>query len=100
MIRFYILPFILLGLVSCGSNNMLKEVKQFDHYPSASGVEYFNDRYYVIGDDANDLLVLDSNLTPSDSIRLYSFAEKRIPKAIKADLENNTITADKKILLL
>ena len=79
---------------------MLKEVKNLDHYPSASGIEYFNKQYYVIGDDANDLMILDSNLNPSDSINLYSFKEKRIPKPLKADLEAIVTTADKKILLV
>ncbi|HEV7783362.1 MAG TPA: hypothetical protein VGO58_18935 [Chitinophagaceae bacterium] len=85
---------------SCGSNTMLKEVKKLDHYPSASGIEYFNKQYYVIGDDANDLLVLDSNLNPVDSLDLYSFPDKRIPKAVKADLEAIITTEGKKILLI
>ena len=85
--------------ISCGNNSLLKEVKQLD-YPSASGIEYFNRQYYIIGDDANDLLVLDSNFNPIDSIQLYSFTEKRIPKAVKADLEAITITKDNKLLLI
>ena len=89
------------GLVtaSCGSNNMLKEVKQLN-YSSASGIEYFNNQFYVIGDDANNLLILDSNLNPTDSIILYPFTEKRIPKKLKADLEGITITKDNQLLLL
>jgi hypothetical protein len=79
---------------------MLKEIKKLDHYPSASGIEYFNNQFYVIGDDANNLLILDSNLIPTDSINLYSFAEKRIPKKLKADIEAITITKNNKLLLL
>ncbi|MEO7983818.1 MAG: hypothetical protein ABI688_07035, partial [Bacteroidota bacterium] len=90
----------LLLLASCGSNTMLKETKKLDHYPSASGIEYFNNQFYVIGDDANNLLILDSNLTPKDSITLYSFTEKRIPKAAKADLEAITVTKDNKLLVV
>ena len=85
--------------ISCGSNNLLKEVKKID-YPSASGIEYFNNQFYIIGDDANDLLVLDSNFNTIDSIHLYSFTEKRIPKPVKADLEAITTTKDNKLLLL
>ncbi len=96
----YIILSVTLFFASCGSNTMLKESKKLEHYPSASGIEYFNKQYYVIGDDANDLLVLDSNLNPSDSINLYSLPEKRIPKAVKADLEAIIITADKKLLLV
>ena len=87
-------------LTSCGSKNMLQEVKKLDHYPSASGIEYFNNQFYVIGDDANDLLILDSNLNPTDSINLYPFMEKRIPKKLKADLEGITLTKDNHLLLL
>ena len=87
-------------LAACGSNNMLKEIKKLDHYPSASGIEYFNKQFYIIGDDASNLLILDSNLNPVDSITLYSFTEKRIPKKLKADLEAITITKDNKLLIM
>lgn len=86
-------------LATCGSNNMLKEIKKLDQYPSASGIEYFNNQFYVIGDDANDILILDSNFNPIDSINLYSFTEKRIPKKLKADLEGITLTKDNQLLL-
>lgn len=85
---------------ACGNNDMLKEVKKLDHYPSASGIEYFNNQFYIIGDDANNLLILDSSLNPTDSINLYSFAEKRIPKKLKADLEAITITKNNKLLIV
>lgn len=84
---------------SCGNNHILQEVKQLPNYPSASGIEYFNNKIYIIGDDANNLLVLDSNLNAIDSIPLYSFSGKRIPKAVKPDLESIALLPDKKILL-
>ena len=86
--------------ISCGSNHMLKEIKKIDHYPSASGIEYFNNNFYVIGDDATELLILGNNLHPIDSIQLYSFSEKRIPKPVKADLEAIIITTNNKLLLV
>ena len=95
----YIIILIIIS-ISCGSNNMLKEVKKIDNYPSASGIEYLNNQYYVIGDDANNLLILDSSLNTIDSINLYSFKEKRIPKLVKADLEAITSTNDNKLLLV
>lgn len=84
---------------ACGNHHVLKEVKKLDDYPSASGMEYFGGRYYIIGDDANDLIVLDSNLTIKESIPLYHFTEKRIPKKLKADLESITLTADSLLLV-
>lgn len=84
---------------SCGNHHMLKEVKTLGNYPSASGIEVFNNQVYVIGDDANHLLVLDSNLAYKDSIRLYNFPGTRIPKELKADLESITLTADNKLFI-
>lgn len=100
MIRLCYIILLTIISISCGSNNMLKEMKKIDNYPSASGIEYFNNHFYVIGDDANNLLILDDKLNLVDSITLYSFAEKRIPKAVKADLEAITITKDNKLLLV
>ena len=101
MNRLFAILIIVFLSASCGSNNLLKEVKKLDHYPSASAIEYFNNQFYVIGDDATNLIILDSNLNAIDSINLYSFTENyRIPKAIKADLEAITLTKENKLLLL
>lgn len=99
MTRIYQL-LILTAFTSCGSNNMLKEIKKLDHYSSASGIEYFRNHYYVIGDDANNLLILDEAFNSKDSIQLYSFSEKRIPKAIKPDLEAITVTKNGTLLIV
>src|SRR5258705_11813598 len=86
--------------ISCKKEKkIIVEVKHFD-YPSASGIEFLDGKIYVIGDDANDLLVLDTGLNIIDSIPLYSFPEKRIAKAVKADLESITVIPGKKLLLL
>lgn len=83
----YLFCFTLL-ISSCGSKTpFLKEEKKLTHYPSASGIEFYNKQLYVIGDDATHLLVLDSVLNALDSIQLYNATEKRIPKNSKPDLE-------------
>lgn len=85
--RVYFLSFLLF-FASCGTKTpFLKEVKQLPDYPSASGIEYYNKQLYIIGDDANGLLILDSLFATTDSIQLSASTEKRIPKNIKADLE-------------
>lgn len=86
------------SFLSCGKSDLSKLdfVKKLEHYPSASGIEFFNSRYYIIGDDANSLLVLDSNLNIIDSITLYHFPGNRIPKEIKPDHESITLIRDKK----
>jgi hypothetical protein len=60
-------------------------------FPSGSSINYYDGKLYIIGDDANNLLVLDNNYQQVDSIRLFDFPEKRIPKAQKADFETSTL---------
>jgi len=87
-------------MASCKSDSKLLQVKKLANYPSASAIEYFNDHYFIMGDDSRNLLVLNNELDPVDSVSLYSFTEKRMPKATKADIEAVTITAKKQLLLL
>ena len=60
-------------------------------YPSGSSIDYYDDHLYIIGDDANKLLVLDSNYSEVNTIPFFDHEEKRIPKAKKADLETAVI---------
>jgi hypothetical protein len=82
-------PAALLFCLSCESNHLLKEVKVLD-YPSASAIEFYDNKLYVMGDDANYMLVLDSAFQVTDSVTYFTHAEKRIPKNIKPDLEAMT----------
>jgi hypothetical protein len=100
IIRKLILLTVIASISSCENNDTLQEYKLLQDYPSASGIEYADKQFFIIGDDANNLLILDSNLVPVDSVALYSFKEKRIPKAVKSDLEAFIITGDKKLLLV
>jgi len=88
MFRYSIIIFLLWLTVSCGKTHLLKEVIQIETYPSASGIEFYNNRFYLIGDDARQLLILDSNLHSIDSILLYPGNGKRLPKDTKPDLES------------
>jgi len=97
---FFIVILLLLFSCSTGNNNMLKEVKKIETFPSASGIEYFKNHLYVIGDDASQILVLDSNFHPVDSIRLFSATERRVAKSIKPDLEAITLLPDKKLFVI
>ena len=63
-------------------------------YPSASAIEYFDEKLYVVGDDATNLLVLDTSINIIDSIPLLSYPGKRIPKDTKPDLEASALNAD------
>ena len=92
---------ISLWLISCrGKSNLLLEVKPLPGYPSASGAEYRDGKIYLIGDDANQLILLDTTLQIRDSIGLYQYPEKRIPKSLKPDLESMTLLEDDRLLLM
>jgi hypothetical protein len=96
-----VLLFITISTLSCNNNkNKLEETKHFPSYPSASGIEFYNNNFFIIGDDATDLLIADSNLNLIDSIRIYNGTEKRIAKSEKPDIESASITIDNKLLLL
>jgi len=60
-------------------------------YPSGSAINYYDGHLYVIGDDANTLLILDSNYTEVTTVPFFHYEEKRIPKAKKTDLETAVI---------
>lgn len=86
-----LLAFIFL-LMSCSNNTQfLQSVQQYKDYPSASAIEFHNNHFYIVGDDATSVLVLDSSLQKVDTIPLYDTAIKRIPKPVKPDLEAVTI---------
>jgi hypothetical protein len=60
-------------------------------FPSGSSINYYNDRFFIIGDDSNYVLILDKNYRRIDSVNLFNYAGKRIPKTDKIDLESSTI---------
>jgi hypothetical protein len=65
-----------------------KEVKDF---PSGSGIEYYQDKVYVVGDDAKEVLVMSKNWKKLENIPLFKSDEARIPKKTKPDLEATAI---------
>jgi hypothetical protein len=69
------------------------QIKKLD-YPSASSIEYYDGKLYLMGDDAIKLLVLDTDLNMVDSIPIISYPENRIPKGIKPDLEASALNGD------
>jgi hypothetical protein len=57
------------------------------NFPSGSGIEFFDDRVYLVGDDAKELLLMNKRWKEKERISLFSSTEDRIPKKQKADLE-------------
>lgn len=60
-------------------------------FPSGSSINYYDGKLYLIGDDANNLLILDNTYKQINSIPLFDYPAKRIPKDQKADFESSTI---------
>lgn len=83
-------------LTCCTQTDKQVQVKLLQNYPSASGIEYFDNSFYIIGDDAKGILILDNDFNIKDSIPLYNLNQYRFPKEIKPDLESITIVHTKK----
>jgi hypothetical protein len=69
----------------------LQKVLLLKDFPSGSSIELYDNKFYLIGDDATKLLVLDKNYNKIDSIQLFKQNNYRISKTKKVDLEASTI---------
>lgn len=65
--------------------------KVLQHFPSASAIEFHDNKFYVFGDDASYLLVLDTNYLMVDSISYLRDTAYRISKDVKPDIEASTL---------
>ena len=70
--------------------------KLLTEFPSGSSINFRDGRLYLIGDDASTILILDKEYNQVQSLELFNYPEKRIPKSIKADLEASTFVTIKK----
>lgn len=81
---------------SCKSKNpspaiTLIKVANFDSFPSASALEYHQNKIFVFGDDVPYLLVLDTNYRAIQKISFLSDTSYRIDKEVKHDIESAAI---------
>lgn len=60
-------------------------------YPSGSAITYYEGKFYLVGDDARNIAVLDLDYREAGAIPLFDHPEKRIPKAQKTDFETAVI---------
>jgi hypothetical protein len=86
---------ILLIIVSCSPKNersfvLLDRIK-LDSFPSASAIEFYKDKFYVFGDDAAYLLILDTNFNKLEQIYFDDSTLKRLSIEEKPDIESTTI---------
>jgi hypothetical protein len=69
----------------------LLDFKEIKDFPSGSGIEYYLEKVYVVGDDAKEVLVLNKTWKKLAVIPLFTSDETRIPKKTKPDLEATAI---------
>ncbi len=70
-------------------------------FPSGSSINFYDDKLFLIGDDASHILVLDTDYKKVDTVHLFDAPAKRIAKSEKADFETSTIvSADGKDYLI
>ncbi|MEJ7738175.1 MAG: hypothetical protein WKF97_12170 [Chitinophagaceae bacterium] len=73
-------------------NIKLLDFKILKDFPSGSGIEFFDDLLYVVGDDAKDILVMNKRWKKKGVINLFPADNNyRIPKSMKADFEATAI---------
>ena len=61
-------------------------------YPSGSTICFMNDLFYIMGDDASEILILNDKLVEVERVPLFPKDENiRIPKATKADIEASVV---------
>ena len=87
-------------LFSCKEESRLIRTVKLDQYSSASTVERYKDKLYVMGDDAPYALVLNLQLQVVDTIHLFQNTLQRIPKKQKADIECGSVFSDSTLLWL
>ena len=81
--------------LSCFQNTKktfsLLESTTISSFPSASAVEFYNNKLYVFGDDAAHLLILDTNFNVIEKIFYADSISQRISPDVKPDIESTTI---------
>jgi hypothetical protein len=90
----YVLVAILILLInnqSVAQKIKLLKKTHLPGYPSASSLEIYKDKLYVIGDDAQSIFILNKEHVLLDSIHLFTSPTKRIDRELKTDLESSII---------
>ncbi|GAC1449029.1 MAG: hypothetical protein NVSMB7_10960 [Chitinophagaceae bacterium] len=74
---------------------------ELENYPSGTGIEFYDDKIYIVGDNSRDLLVMNKKWNKPSLINLIDTAEKKTSKSVRSELEAMTVlSVDKKPHLL
>ena len=89
---------VLVMLMSCNPDNSRKTSNMFAEferseelkdYPSGSTISFYQDKLYLMGDDASSLLILGKDFKVQEKIPFFPGDAGRIQKAQKADIESS-----------
>jgi hypothetical protein len=69
----------------------LLDFKELPTFPAGTGIEFFDGKVYIIGDDATNILVKSKKWKLEKKIHLFEPASHKIPRLIKSDLEATTV---------
>lgn len=69
----------------------LTDFKELTSFPSGSGIEFHDEKVFLVGDDAKEVLVMNKNWKELERIPLFESTDERIPKKTKSDLEATTV---------
>lgn len=72
-------------------NLKLLDFKKLKDFPSGSGIEIYNDQLYLVGDDAQYILIMNKNWKMQETVNLFPSEEHTAVKNIDADCEATTI---------
>jgi len=81
--------------ISCRQSAGVERINELKEYSSGSGISFFDEKIYLMGDDMSYVLITDTSFAPVDSIELQP-GFNRIPKNIKPDMEGSSILRIKK----
>jgi hypothetical protein len=75
----------------------LFDYKEVPSFPSGSGIEFYDDKVFLVGDDSREVMVLNKRWKEIERVPLLPGTELRVPKAVKSDLEATTIVTVNRI---
>lgn len=75
-------------------NFQLTRSLRLPDYPSGSAITCHDRNFYITGDDATSILVVDSDFRPVRTIKTEDYPEPRIPKPVKPDYECSALVTE------
>lgn len=81
-------------------NLKLLDFKKLKDFPVGSGIEFYNDQLYLVGDDAKFILIMNKNWKMQETINLFPTEINPVSQTLHADCEATTIVQINKMPFL